>query len=74
MSSGGILDSLMENGRSRLSEAVIKTRADHVINSSINLIEEIEEKYGEEAAILLEKRMLSAIKNRDPKKFRFTKR
>ena len=64
----------MENGRSRLSEAVIKTRADHAISSSINLIEEIEEKYGEEAAALLEKRLLSAIKNRDPKKFRFTKR
>lgn len=64
----------MDNGRSRLSEAVIKTRADHVISSSINLIEEIEEKYGEEAAALLEKRLLSAIKNRNPKKFRFTKR
>jgi hypothetical protein len=64
----------MDNGRSRLSEAVIKTRADHVINSSINLIEEIEEKYGEEAAALLEKRLLSAIKNRNPQKFRFTKR
>jgi len=64
----------MENGRSRLSEAVIKTRADHVINSSINLIEEIEEKYGEETAALLEKRLLSAIKNRTPSKFRFTKR
>ncbi len=72
--SSGILDCLMENGRSRLSEAVIKTRADHVINSSINLIEEIEEKYGEEAAALLEKRLLSAIKNRNPQKFRFTKR
>ena len=64
----------MENGRSRLSEAVIKTRADHVISSSINLIEEIEEKYGEEAAELLEKRLLSAIKNRNTSKFRFTKR
>lgn len=64
----------MENGRSRLSEAVIKTRADHVINSSINLIEEIEEKYGEETAALLEKRLLSAIKNKSPSKFRFTKR
>jgi len=72
--SSRILESLMENGRSRLSEAVIKTRADHVINSSINLIEEIEEKYGEETAALLEKRLLSAIKNRTPSKFRFTKR
>lgn len=72
--SSRILESLMENGRSRLSEAVIKTRAEHVISSSINLIEEIEDKYGEEAAALLEKRLLSAIKNRDPSKFRFTKR
>lgn len=72
--SSRILESLMENGRSRLSEAVIKTRADHVINSSINLIEEIEEKYGEETAALLEKRLLSAIKNKSPSKFRFTKR
>lgn len=73
--SSRILESLIENGgRSRLSEAVIKTRADHVISSSINLIEEIEEKYGEETAALLEKRLLSSIKNRNNSKFRFTKR
>lgn len=72
--SSRILESLFENGRSRLSEAVIKTRAEHVISASINLINEIEEKYGEEAAALLEKRLLSAIKTRNPSKFRFTKR
>lgn len=69
-----ILDSIMEGGRSRLTEATIKTRADHLISASIHLIEEIEDKYGEEAAQLLEKRLLAAIKNKQPEKFRFTKR
>lgn len=73
MANNRLLDELIES-RSRLTEAEIKYRADHIIHAAINLIEEIEDKYGEEAKQLLEKRLLASIKNRNPKKFRFTKR
>ncbi|ASV44171.1 hypothetical protein PBI_SCTP2_156 [Salicola phage SCTP-2] len=71
--SRNLLEEIMQS-RCKLTEGVIKTRADHTINSAINLLEEIEEKYGEDAARLLEKRLVSAIKSKNPKRFKFSKK
>lgn len=67
-----LLEEILES-RCKLTEGVIKTRADHTINSAINLLEEIEEKYGEDVAKLLEKRLISSIKTKNPTRFKFTK-
>lgn len=61
-------------GRSKPTESTILTKGDHVIHSAINLLDEIEEVYGADAAKRLELRLLQSIKQRDPKKFRITKK
>lgn len=48
---------------------IVESRASHIIASSINLLELIKENYTEEQAIEMEKRLLSAIRTRNPKKF-----
>lgn len=74
MSTRRLLDEIISGERKKESEAIIKNRADNIITSANTLLDDIEEFYGEDAVALLEKRLLSAIKNRDPTKFRFTKR
>lgn len=74
MSQRRLLDELINGNRERESEAIIKSRADNIISSACSLLEDIESTYGEEVAELLERRMLAAIKQKDLKKFRFTKR
>lgn len=74
MSTRRLLDEIISGERKKESEAIIKNRADNIITSANTLLDDIEEFYGEDAAVLLEKRLLSAIKNRNPAKFRFTKR
>lgn len=44
-------------------------RADHVINSVINLLENIDEEFNEADAEDLKKRLFLSIKNRDYRKF-----
>ena len=69
-----ILDELLQRTRSSTyNKADIKTRGDHLVTSAINLVEDIRSEYGEETADMLERRMLSAIKSKDPRKFRFNK-
>lgn len=48
---------------------VVQGRASHVISSAIHLFEFIEQSFSEEEANELSKRLLLAIKNKDPKKF-----
>jgi len=50
-------------------ETVIENRANHVISSAINLIEYIETNYSEEEAVNLQRRLVSSIKGKDPKRF-----
>lgn len=66
-----ILDELFNSNQYNRSD--IKTRGDHLVVSVINLLEEIRQQYDEETADMLERRILSAIKQRDPRKFRFNK-
>lgn len=50
-------------------ENVLESRADHVIQGAINLINTIRENYDSESASELERRLLNSIRAQDPKKF-----
>lgn len=51
------------------SEAIVESRATHVINSAINLLSIIKENFSPEQAYELERRFLNSIKAGDPNKF-----
>jgi hypothetical protein len=51
-------------------ELIIESRALHVINSAINLLELVHENLDDETAIDLERRLINSIKAADPDKFR----
>ena len=48
---------------------ILESRANHIINSAINLIQMIKENYPTEQADELERRLLNSIKGQDPNKF-----
>lgn len=50
-------------------DIIIENRANHIIQSTINLLEQIYSSYTAEQAQELEKRLYSSVKNRDPKRF-----
>jgi len=50
-------------------DIIIENRANHIIQSAINLLEQIHKSYTAENAEELEKRFYSSLKNRDPKRF-----
>lgn len=64
-----LLEELESIGQNRDINHVVESRAVNVISSAINLLEFINKKFNKEKAELLEKRLLSAIKNKDQKKF-----
>jgi len=47
----------------------VQNRADHIINSAINLLEQIEKNYDPDTAKDLSNRLVNSIKGRDPAKF-----
>jgi len=51
------------------NNAVIESRATHVINSAINLLSSLKENFPIEQAQELERRFLNSIKSSDPAKF-----
>jgi hypothetical protein len=51
------------------NEAVVETRAAHVINSAINLLNMIKESFPPDEAYELERRLINSIKSSDPSKF-----
>jgi hypothetical protein len=64
-----LLEELNEVAVKRDSELVIESRATHVINSAINLLELIKENFDPETAYELERRFINSIKGSDPAKF-----
>jgi hypothetical protein len=48
---------------------IVEARASHIIASAMNLVQLIEDSFAEEESEELTKRLLSAIKNKDPDKF-----
>ena len=64
-----LLEELNSISIKKNSEAVIESRAAHVIDSAINLLTLIKENYSPEDAYELERRLLNSIKGSDPNKF-----
>jgi len=64
-----LLESLVELAPEKDASLVIESRGANIIASAITLIESIQEKFGEELAEDLERKLLSSIRNRNDGKF-----
>jgi hypothetical protein len=64
-----LLEELNDISVKKDTEAVVESRAVHVINSAINLLGLIREHFEPDAAYELERRLLNSIKGSDPAKF-----
>lgn len=64
-----LLEELEAIGNNRDTNHIIESRAHNIITSAINLLEMINKNYNQEQAQILEKKLLSAIKNRDQARF-----
>ena len=64
-----LLEELNDIAVQKDAEAVIESRATHVIDSAINLLSLIRENFDPETAYELERRFLNSIKGGDPAKF-----
>jgi hypothetical protein len=64
-----ILDELASMPTVKDPANLVESRAQHVIQSAVNLINFIRENYGDQQALDLERRLLNSIKSQDPKKF-----
>jgi len=64
-----LLEELEEIGNNRDVKHLIENRATNIITSAINLLELINRNYPKDKAEILERRLLSAIKNKDKNKF-----
>jgi len=64
-----LLEELQSFGDTRDINHVIESRASNIITSAINLIELMEKHYPSEKAELFEKKLLSAIKSKEPDRF-----
>jgi hypothetical protein len=64
-----LLEELNSISVKKNSEAVIESRATHVIDSAINLLGLIRENFTPEQAYELERRLINSIKGGDPSKF-----
>lgn len=68
-STRSLLEELNSISIKKNSEAIIESRATHVIDSAINLLNLIKENYNPEDAYELERRLINSIKGGDPAKF-----
>jgi hypothetical protein len=64
-----ILDELSSMTVSQNNGLVLESRANHIINSAINLINQIRETYDTPEAEELERRLLNSIRTQEPAKF-----
>ena len=64
-----LLEELNDVAIKRDGELIIESRATHVINSAINLLDLIRENFDPEVAYELERRFINSIKGSDPAKF-----
>lgn len=64
-----LLQELESIGNNRDINHVIESRAINIITSAINLIELMNKHYNKDRAELLEKKLLSSVKAKDPKRF-----
>ena len=64
-----ILDELSSLSVGKGSGLVLESRANHIINSAINLVNQIRETYDAPEAEELERRLLNGIRTQEPAKF-----
>ncbi len=64
-----LLEELNSIALKKDGEAVVESRATHVINSAINLLTIIRENFPPDQAYELERRFINSIKAGDPNKF-----
>ena len=64
-----LLDELDSHFTQKDKQHLIESRAGHVIQGAINLINSIRESYSEEEAAELERRLINSIRAQDPVKF-----
>ena len=64
-----LLEELNSISEKKNGEAIIESRATHVIDSAINLLNLIKENFDPEQAYELERRFINSIKGGDPNKF-----
>lgn len=64
-----ILDELDNMLAHRDKDNLVESRASHVIQGAINLINYIKENYNSETALELERRLLNSIRTQDVSKF-----
>ncbi len=64
-----LLEELNSIAIKKETESVIESRATHIIDSAVNLINTIRENFDPEAAYELERRLLNSIKAGDSSKF-----
>jgi len=64
-----ILEELNQISVDRDRNHVVSNRGEHVINSAINLIEQIEANYNEQTAKDLTNRLINSIRGKDVNKF-----
>jgi hypothetical protein len=69
-STRSILQELNEIGINRDTDLVVESRGSNIIQSAINLLEMIKEKYDIETAAELERRFINSIKSGDSSKFK----
>lgn len=67
--SRSILDELSHMSVGKNTNLVLESRANHIINSAINLINQIRETYDSPEADELERRLLNSIRCQEPAKF-----
>lgn len=64
-----LLEELETIGNNRDINHIIESRAHNLITSAINLIDLMGKHYGKEKAELLEKKLLTSIRVKEPQKF-----
>ena len=65
-----ILQELNSFSNKRDVELIVESRALHVINGAINILDMVRENFPEEVALDLERRLINSIRGNDPDKFR----
>lgn len=64
-----LLEELNSVAQKKNGEAIVETRATHVIDSAINLLTLIKESFPPDQAYELERRLINSIRTGDPSKF-----
>ena len=65
-----ILQELNSYSAKKDVELIVESRALHVINGAINILDMVRENFPEEVALDLERRLINSIRGSDPDKFR----